>query len=108
MEFNKLVNQIKDLRKAKQDATEQQEASKAMKGGIKELEEKEKELSEARDATLLPIGNLVHDTVPISDNEVRGRSLCASDCCSPAFLHKNGGTPAIVLKVSNLDILFSF
>ncbi|KAL6774475.1 TSS2 [Auxenochlorella protothecoides x Auxenochlorella symbiontica] len=69
MEFNRLVNEIKELRKAKQDATELQEASKAMKGGIKELEDREKELAEARDSALLPIGNLVHDTVPVSDNE---------------------------------------
>ena len=70
MEFNRLVNQIKELRKAKQDATELQEASKAMKGGIKELEDREKELQESRDAALLPLGNLVHDSVPVSDNEV--------------------------------------
>lgn len=41
-----------------------------MKGGIKELEDREKELAEARDSALLPIGNLVHDTVHVSDNEV--------------------------------------
>lgn len=110
MEFNKMVNQIKELRKAKQDATELQarsrrlatrasiwpagrpapaphhacprphacswclqEQSKAMKAGIKELEEEEKRLAAERDAALLPIGNLVPDSVPISDNEVRAR-----------------------------------
>lgn len=45
------------------------EKSKQMKVAIKEGEELEKTLAEARDAALLPIGNLVHDTVPISDNE---------------------------------------
>ena len=40
-----------------------------MKAGIKEAEEAEKVLAEARDAALVPIGNIVHDTVPISDDE---------------------------------------
>eukprot|EP00887_Chlorella_sp_A99_P003561 scaffold7.g3561.t1 len=90
MEFNQLTNQIKELRKAraarrrpagcsqllrkcscsaKQDATELQEKSKEMKKGIKEAEELEKQLAEERDAALLPIGNLVGDSVPISNNE---------------------------------------
>lgn len=69
MEFNKLVNEVKQIRMAKGDATELQERSKAMKAGIKAAEEEEKALAEARDAALLPIGNIVHDTVPISDDE---------------------------------------
>jgi seryl-tRNA synthetase len=69
MDFNKLTNEIKEIRKAKQDATELQERSKAMKQGIKDAEESVKDLAEQRDAALLPIGNLVHDTVPISDDE---------------------------------------
>lgn len=69
MDFNKLTNEIKEIRKAKQDATELQGRSKAMKQGIKEAEESVKDLAEQRDAALLPIGNLVHETVPISDDE---------------------------------------
>jgi len=69
MEFNKIVNQIKNIRLAKGDATELQEQSKAMKVGIKEVEEEEKALAAERDAAILPIGNLVHDTVPVHDDE---------------------------------------
>lgn len=69
MEFNKIVNQIKNIRLAKGDATELQEQSKAMKVGIKEAEEEEKTLAAERDAAILPIGNLVHDTVPVDDDE---------------------------------------
>jgi seryl-tRNA synthetase len=47
------------------------EKSKEIKARIAELEEREKELSAARDAALLPIGNLVHDSVPVSNDEVR-------------------------------------
>lgn len=42
-----------------------------MKSGIKELEDREKQLEAERDETLVKIGNLVHDSVPVSDNEVR-------------------------------------
>ena len=57
---------------AKQDATALQEQSKAMKVGIKEAEEREKQLQEALEASVQPIGNLVHDSVPVSDDEVGG------------------------------------
>lgn len=55
---------------AKQDPTELQEKSKEIKQRIQEVEAQEQEVINARDAALQPIGNLVHDTVPISDNEV--------------------------------------
>lgn len=54
---------------AKEDATELMEKSKAMKAGIKEAEEKLQELEQARDDAIAPIGNLVHESVPISDDE---------------------------------------
>lgn len=69
MEFNKIVNQVKELRKAGQDSTALQDQSRDMKAGIKELEDLEKALVEERDAALLPIGNLVHDSVPVHDDE---------------------------------------
>ena len=69
MDFNALTNEIKKVRLAKGDATELQEKSKTMKVGIKAAEEEEKAVAEALDAALLPIGNLVHDTVPISNDE---------------------------------------
>ena len=55
---------------AKEDASELQEQSKALKARIVEAEKKEGELVAARDKALAPIGNLVHDSVPISDDEV--------------------------------------
>lgn len=69
MEFNALNNEIKKLRMAKEDATEAMERSKAMKTKIKAAEEEESRLSKERDDALLPIGNIVHSTVPVSDDE---------------------------------------
>lgn len=69
MDFNSLTNEIKKLRMAKEDATELTEQSKALKVRIKEAEEAEKSLAEARDDALMHIGNLVHSSVPISDDE---------------------------------------
>lgn len=43
-----------------------------MKAAVKEAEEGEAALAAARDEALLPIGNLVHDSVPVDDDEVRG------------------------------------
>ncbi|KAL4434096.1 hypothetical protein ABPG75_000537 [Micractinium tetrahymenae] len=69
MDFNKLNKEIAALRKAKQDATELQERSKEMKAKIKEAEELEKQLSDERDAAIVPIGNLVPDSVPVDNDE---------------------------------------
>ena len=55
---------------AKQDATSLQEDSKVIKEKIKNAEEKAGGASLARDKAIEPIGNLVHDSVPISNNEV--------------------------------------
>lgn len=64
---------------AKQDASELQEASKGLKAKIAEIEEREKAVIAERDAALVPIGNVVHDSVPISDNEVGlGGCLCVT------------------------------
>lgn len=54
---------------AKADASELIEKSKAMKVTIKEADAKLAELEEERDAAVAPIGNLVHSSVPISDDE---------------------------------------
>ena len=56
---------------AKQDTAALQERSKEMKAAVKEAEDGEAALAAARDEALLPIGNIVHDSVPIDDNEVR-------------------------------------
>jgi len=68
-EFGALNKEIATLRKAKQDATELQEKSKTIKARIADAEKLEKELAEARDAAIIPIGNIVHDSVPVSDDE---------------------------------------
>lgn len=44
-----------------------------MKEDIKKKEDEEKGLIEAMEAKILPMGNLVHDSVPISDNEDNNR-----------------------------------
>jgi hypothetical protein len=56
---------------------ELQEKSKSMKKSIQDAEEKDKEISAARDATLVTIGNLVHDSVPVSNDEVRPTHGCS-------------------------------
>lgn len=68
-EFNALNKEIATVRKAGGNSEELQEKSKEMKRKIVEVEEKEKEVIKQRDATLVLIGNVVHDSVPISDDE---------------------------------------
>jgi seryl-tRNA synthetase len=95
-DFNLLNKQIGELRKAKQDSSELQEQSKALKERVKELEAREKELSAARDAAVVPIGNLVHDSVPVSDDEANnavvrewGTPRPREDPGAPAPLHSH-------------------
>lgn len=54
---------------AKQDSSALQEESKALKVQLKEAEAKEKELADAVRESIVPIGNLVHDSVPVSNDE---------------------------------------
>jgi len=68
-DFGALNKQIATMRKAKEDTTELQTQSKDMKTAIAAQEEKEKQLAEERDNAIVPIGNLVHDSVPVSDDE---------------------------------------
>ena len=51
------------------NADELMEKSKETKKRITEMEEKEKELIGDRDKVLVNIGNIVHDSVPISQDE---------------------------------------
>ena len=62
----------------KKDATELQQSSKDLKEDIKRAEEREAEATRSRDAALLPLGNLVHDSVPVSNDEVPHLLLQAS------------------------------
>lgn len=61
----------------KKDTTELQEKSKELKKGIVVAEEHAKEVAEARDKAIMPIGNLVPDSVPVSNDEVCASSLAA-------------------------------
>lgn len=68
-EFNALNKEIANVRKAKGDATELQEKSKELKQRIADQEAKENEVIKSRDDAIVLIGNLVHDSVPVSDDE---------------------------------------
>ena len=59
---------------AKQDTTELESRGKALKEGIGAAEKRLAEVEIARDAALAQIGNLVHDSVPVDDDEVRRQS----------------------------------
>eukprot|EP00884_Botryococcus_braunii_P008117 jgi/Botrbrau1/17306/Bobra.0015s0059.1 len=68
-EFNALNKEIGNLRKAKQDTTELQNKSKDMKAAIVAAEENAKSAEQERDKALAPLGNLVHESVPVSNDE---------------------------------------
>jgi len=55
---------------AKEDTAELQERSKGLKQSIAAAEEESVRLERGRDATLAGIGNYVHDSVPVSADEV--------------------------------------
>ncbi|GLC51005.1 hypothetical protein PLESTB_000455800 [Pleodorina starrii] len=68
-EFNALNKEIASVRKAGGNSDELQEKSKEMKKKIQQTEEKEKEVIITRDSKLVAIGNIVHDSVPVSNDE---------------------------------------
>lgn len=68
-QFNSLNKEVAKKKIAKEDASELIAQVAELKGQIKELEDKEKEVAAARDRAILPIGNLVHSTVPVHDDE---------------------------------------
>jgi seryl-tRNA synthetase len=55
---------------AKEDATELKNQSIAIKAQIIEAETAEQTVATERDQTIKVIGNLVHDSVPVHDDEV--------------------------------------
>lgn len=55
---------------AKEDTTELQERSKGLKADIVAAEENVKTAERTRDKTIMLIGNLVPDSVPVSNDEV--------------------------------------
>jgi len=73
-EFNKANKQVSLLKRAGDDATTKDvedaiEHVSAIKATIVTLAEDEKNLEEAVMSKLMKIGNLVHDSVPVSDDE---------------------------------------
>ena len=54
----------------KEDATELQHKSVALKKQTEEAEVVKNELESKRDKTMVVIGNLVHDSVPVDNDEV--------------------------------------
>jgi len=60
------------FKQAKQDTTELQEKSKGLKAEIVKAEEAVKAAETARDNTIKLIGNIVHDSVFVSNDEVSG------------------------------------
>lgn len=54
----------------KEDATELQDKSVALKKQTEEAEVTKNELESKRDKTMVVIGNLVHDSVPVDNDEV--------------------------------------
>ena len=68
-EFNTLNKEIATKRKAKEDTAELQARSKELKAQVVAAEEAEKAATEARDAAIVPIGNLVHGSVPVEKDE---------------------------------------
>ncbi len=55
----------------KKDTAELQAQSKEKKKGIEQAEGATKEALDLRDAAVMVIGNYVHDSVPVSSDEVR-------------------------------------
>ena len=54
----------------KEDATDLQEKSVALKKQTEEAEVAKNELESKRDKAMVGIGNLVHDSVPVHNDEV--------------------------------------
>ncbi|BDA47415.1 Serine-tRNA ligase, cytoplasmic [Coccomyxa sp. Obi] len=69
-EFNALNKEIGVKRKAKQETTELQEKSKGLKAAIVAAEEDVKAAETVRDKTIMLLGNLVPDSVPVSNDEI--------------------------------------
>ncbi|KAL3141780.1 hypothetical protein ABBQ32_004455 [Trebouxia sp. C0010 RCD-2024] len=69
MQRNALNKQIGEKRKKKEDATDLQEKSVALKKQTEEAEIAKNEVESQRDKAMVGIGNLVHDSVPVHNDE---------------------------------------
>ncbi|GLT41896.1 hypothetical protein SLA2020_159260 [Shorea laevis] len=77
-EFNKINKQVAQLKIAKQDASEMIAKTDQIKQSIAEKEAEVKESWEALKAKLETIGNLVHDSVPVSNDEANNAVIRTS------------------------------
>lgn len=70
------------MMQAKEDASELKQQTVALKDNLVQAEAAAKGAAEERDRAIAPIGNLVHASVPIDDNEVGWISDCIKHSCS--------------------------
>jgi len=82
-ESNAIQNSIKQKLKAQTDATADIERCKEIRKQILQLEVEIKEKLKQRDEKLYSIGNLVHDSVPVSDNENNNLEIRRWGTCRP-------------------------
>ena len=68
-EVNKIQKQIGQIKKSKGDATKELDQKVQLEKEIKAVQEEAAEQARTRDRTIKTIGNYVHDSVPLSDNE---------------------------------------
>lgn len=72
------LRHIQAILQKKEDATELQEKSVALKKQTEEAEVTKNELESKRDKIMVMIGNLVHDSVPVDNDEVCPSSVLLS------------------------------
>uniref|UniRef100_A0A2N9EUZ9 serine--tRNA ligase n=1 Tax=Fagus sylvatica TaxID=28930 RepID=A0A2N9EUZ9_FAGSY len=74
-DFNKINKQIAQLRIAGEDATEMIKNTEDNKKSAAEKEAEVREVSNQLNAKLMIIGNLVHDSVPVSNDEANNKVI---------------------------------
>lgn len=70
-EINAAQKEVTLANKAKRDCAEQLTQLQGLRSARERLEDEEKQLIEQRDLALKQIGNLVHDSVPVADDEAQ-------------------------------------
>lgn len=102
MEINRLNKRIKELRIAKEDSSAVEAESKPLKEKVKDVEAEERELIQRRDDMLQRIGNLVHDSVPVSDDEANNATVREYGSPQPA---PGKGEPKLYNHVDLVQLL---
>jgi len=81
--LNALQKEITDKKKAKESCDDLVEKLKAMKSAIEVEDRVEAETKQLLDAKLFQIGNLVHDSVPVSNDEANNGIVVMKGECRP-------------------------